>query len=74
MPQITINVSDQALKYLSMASVTPDQAVEYAARLIKEEIPNNETLQAIEESKRNEGVYTAKDLEDLFRHLGMRDE
>ena len=35
------------------------------------EIPNEETLQALEATERREGLFHAKDAEDLFRQLGI---
>ncbi len=37
------------------------------------EIPNETTLAAIEKSSNGEGLYTAKNADDLFRHLGLED-
>ena len=36
-----------------------------------EEIPNEETRQAMEAVERREGLFRAKDADDLFRQLGI---
>lgn len=48
-----------------LAQIAEEQNFPYA------EIPNETTLAAIEKSSKGEGVYTAKDADDLFRHLGL---
>lgn len=50
-----------------IAQIAEEQSFPYA------EIPNETTLAAIEKSSRGEGLYTAKDADDLFRHLGLED-
>lgn len=39
-----------------------------------EEIPNEETIRTIEDSKRGKGVHKAKDLDDLFAQLKADEE
>lgn len=46
---------------------TPDQDSQQYSM----EIPNEETRQALEAVERREGLFHAKDADDLFRQLGI---
>jgi antitoxin component of RelBE/YafQ-DinJ toxin-antitoxin module len=82
MPQITITLPEQdmakatavvAQKGLSLAEAISLEVNRIAVQETFEipHIPNKKTAEALDRSERGEGVYTAEDKEDLFRHLGL---
>jgi hypothetical protein len=71
MPQVTIEVPERVLEVMKKHDMTPEEVFEYGFELMSSEIPNEETLQAMEQSERGEGIYTAKDENDFYESLGL---
>jgi hypothetical protein len=71
MPAITIDVSEKVLAIMKKHDMTPEEVFDYGFDLLSNEIPTEETLGTMRESELDEGAYTAKDEDDLFRSLGV---
>jgi hypothetical protein len=71
MPQVTIEVPENVLEVMKKHEMTPEEVFEYGFELMSNEIPNEETLRAMEHSERGEGVHTAKDEDDFYASLGL---
>jgi hypothetical protein len=71
MPQITIDISDKSAAIMKQFDISAEEAFDYGLELLARETPNEENLRIFEKSERDEGVYTAKDKEDLFKSLGL---
>lgn len=79
--RINPDIKAKAAEYLAQMGLTISDLIRMAitktansGRLPFEEIPNEETQKALEESEKGIGIYTAKDFDDLIRHLESDDE
>lgn len=63
--EMGLTVSD--LMRMTLSKVVRDKALPFHP----EHIPNDETAEVLRKSERGEDVHEAKDLEDLFKKLGI---
>ena len=79
--RIDPKIKEKASEYLASIGLTISDLIRMTITktanrqsLPFDEIPNEETIRALEDSKRGIGVHKAKDLDDLFSQLEADDE
>ena len=77
--RIEPELKNQAETILHELGITPTQAIKMLYKRIARDhewplelkVPNKETLKAFEETNRNIGLNKSKDIDDLFKDLGI---